>query len=188
MMKKLLITYAVKEEHFPISIPGYSITYLQTEIGKAKSAMKLTNAIVSDRPDLVLNIGTAGTLTHQVGDVFVCTKFVDRDYVAVKLPGVAYEIDTSELASKNELALELIKRAHKKGICSTGDTFVTEPSLFGEDVVDMESYAQAMVCTEFDVPFVSVKYVTDIIGQNSIAHWEDKLADARKGLAAWFNN
>lgn len=185
-MKKLLVTYAVKEEYFPISIPGYSISYLQTTIGKAKSAMKLTKAIMSDMPDLVLNIGTAGTLTHKVGDVFVCSKFIDRDYIAVKLPGVEYEIDTSKLASSNELALELLNRAHKKGICSTGDTFVTEPSLFGEDVVDMESYAQALVCTEFNIPFVSVKYVTDIIGQNSIAHWEEKLADARKGLAAWF--
>lgn len=31
-----------------------------------------------------------------------------------------------------------------------------------------------------------VKYVTDIIGQNSVKHWEDKLADARKGLGEFF--
>ena len=33
---------------------------------------------------------------------------------------------------------------------------------------------------------VAVKYVTDIIGQNSVKHWEDKLADARKGLGEFF--
>ena len=34
----------------------------------------------------------------------------------------------------------------------------------------------------------AVKYVTDIIGQNSVKHWEDKLADARKGLGAFFES
>jgi adenosylhomocysteine nucleosidase len=29
--------------------------------------------------------------------------------------------------------------------------------------------------------------VTDIIGQNSVKHWEDKLADARQGLSNYFN-
>ncbi len=46
----------------------------------------------------------------------------------------------------------------------------------------MEAYAQALVCRAKNTPFIAVKYVTDIIGQNSVKHWEDKLADARKGL------
>ena len=37
-----------------------------------------------------------------------------------------------------------------------------------------------------NVPFIAVKYVTDIIGQNSVKHREDKLADARKGLGEFF--
>ena len=53
--------------------------------------------------------------------------------------------------------------------------------------MDMEAYAQAFVCRELNVPFLSVKYVTDIIGQNSVQHWEDKLSDARLGLSAWFS-
>ena len=31
-----------------------------------------------------------------------------------------------------------------------------------------------------------LKYVTDIVGQNSVKHWEDKLADARRDLTAYF--
>ncbi|KAA3981204.1 nucleosidase, partial [Bacteroides ovatus] len=52
---------------------------------------------------------------------------------------------------------------------------------------DMEAYAQAFVCRSKEIPFISVKYVTDIIGQNSVKHWEDKLADARQGLSHYFN-
>jgi adenosylhomocysteine nucleosidase len=39
-----------------------------------------------------------------------------------------------------------------------------------------------------NIPFISVKYVTDKIGENSIKHWEDKLADAREGLNSFLNN
>ena len=52
----------------------------------------------------------------------------------------------------------------------------------------MEAYAQAWVCRTKNTPFIAVKYVTDIIGQNSVKHWEDKLADARKGLGAVFES
>lgn len=63
----------------------------------------------------------------------------------------------------------------------------TELTHVSGDVVDMEAYAQAFVCRSKEIPFISVKYVTDIIGQNSVKHWEDKLADARQGLSHYFN-
>ena len=71
-------------------------------------------------------------------------------------------------------------------VCNTGDTFLTELSDVKGDVVDMEAFAQAFVCRAKNVPFIAVKYVTDIIGQNSVKHWEDKLVDARKGLGEFF--
>lgn len=79
-----------------------------------------------------------------------------------------------------------MSKYEKLGICSTGNTFVTETASFRGDIVDMEAYAQAHVCGELNVPFLSVKYITDIIGENSGKHWEDKLAEARTGLATWF--
>ena len=51
----------------------------------------------------------------------------------------------------------------------------------------MEAYAQAFVCASKEIPFISVKFVSDVIGQNSVKHWEDKLADARTGLSHFFN-
>ena len=129
-MLKILITYAVQGEFVEIKWPDIEPYYVRTGIGKVKSAFHLAEAIRQVQPDLVLNIGSAGTVNHQVGDIFVCRKFVDRD---------------------------------------------------------MEAYAQAFVCRSKEIPFISVKYVTDIIGQNSVKHWEDKLADARQGLSHYFN-
>ncbi|NDW12559.1 nucleosidase [Bacteroides sp. 214] len=176
-MKTILITYAVREEFHPIAIEGFRIHYVLTGVGKAKSALRLTKAIIEHQPDAVINVGTAGTLSHRVGDIFVCTRFVDRDFQHTQLPGIEFELETE----KHELFAEFFSGC-QPGVCSTGDTFVTEASSFREDVVDMEAYAQALVCKEFERPFIAVKYVTDIIGQNSVKHWEDKLTDARKAL------
>ena len=93
-----------------------------------------------------------------------------------------YEIDSSALLAEKGYCMHWAG----EGICNTGDTFLTELLDVKGDVVDMEAFAQAFVCRAKNVPFIAVKYVTDIIGQNSVKHWEDKLADARKGLGEFF--
>ena len=148
---RILVTYAVQGEFTELKFPGLigeeevQVGYLRTGIGKVKSAFYLAEAISSAQPDLVVNVGTAGTVRHQVGDVLVCRHFIDRDMQRLAGFDMECEIDSSEL-------------------------------------LDMEAYAQALVCRAKNTPFIAVKYVTDIIGQNSVKHWEDKLADARKGL------
>jgi len=186
-MKIIYVTYAVKEEYIPLSAEGCDILHIQTGVGKTKSATALTKNICQKRPDLVLNIGTAGTLNHEVGDIFVSNSFVDRDYKVIRLPGIEYEIDGIKLLENTPYLKSWLTKYHKQGICSTGDTFVTEAGHLHEDFVDMEAYAQAYVCKEFNVPFISIKYITDIIGENSVEIWENKLAEACTGLSLWFN-
>lgn len=187
-MKKIVATFALKAEFTPFALPGYDIEYIFTGIGKAKAAMMLTKAILQEDPDLVINIGTSGTLNHQVGDIFVCNRFVDRDFLAVQLPGIEYEIGFEEALADTDIVKKWISTNANFGVCNTGDSFVTQAESIHGDVVDMEAFAQAMVCKEFNKPFLAVKYVTDLIGENSVKHWEDKLSDARKGLAHWFAN
>ena len=187
MMKKIFVTYAVKEEFIPLQVEGYEIVYIRTGVGKTKSTYFLTKHICESKPDLVLNIGTAGTLRHTIGDIFIANHFIDRDYEATQLPGIEYEINGVELLEGLPSLKERVTKYEKLGICSTGDTFVTEAASFKGDAVDMEAYAQAFVCKKLKIPFLSVKYITDIIGENSVKHWEDKLSEARTGLAAWFN-
>jgi len=112
----------------------------------------------------------------------VCRHFIDRDMQKLADMGLEYEIDSSALLAEKGYCMHWAG----EGICNTGDTFLTELSDVKGDVVDMEAFAQAFVCRAKNVPFIAVKYVTDIIGQNSVKHWEDKLADARKGLGEFF--
>jgi adenosylhomocysteine nucleosidase len=185
-LKTIFVTYAVSEEFTPLQIADCDIVYIQTGIGKTKSATILTKNICRRKPDLVLNIGTAGTVMHHIGDIFVVNRFIDRDFEATKLPGISFEIDGIKLLNNNALLQNWVSAQKKLGVCSTGDTFITEIADFQTDIVDMEAYAQAYVCQEFGVPFLSVKYVTDIIGKNSVAEWESKLKDAQVGLGQWF--
>ncbi|NDW18572.1 nucleosidase [Dysgonomonas sp. 216] len=185
-MKKVLIAYAVEQEFTPITLKGCKVEYVKTGIGKAKAAMNLTAAICNNRPDIVINKGTAGTLTHAVGNIFVCRRFIDRDFQAVQLPGIDFELNFREELDADGLTRSWLSSNGLTGTCNTGDSFVTEAELIEGDVVDMEAFALAIVCKKFNLPFIAVKYVTDIIGQNSVKHWEDKLTDARGGLAQWF--
>ena len=185
---RILVTYAVQGEFTELKFPGLigeeevQIGYLRTGVGKVKSAFYLTEAINHAQPDLVVNAGTAGTVSHRVGDIFVCRHFIDRDMQKLTDLGMEYEIDSAGLLVEKGYCLHW----QGEGICNTGDTFLTELLDVQGDVVDMEAYAQAMVCRAKKVPFISVKYVTDIIGQNSVKHWEDKLADARRGVGEFF--
>ena len=183
MEKRILISYAVAQELVELKWEGVECFYLKTGIGKVKSAFYLTHAIAGFQPDMVISIGTAGSIQHQVGDVFYCTQFIDRDLEKVKNLGISARVDSS---------LGLLEHAYtqswqNEGTCNTGDSFVTTEADLVGDVIDMEAFAQAWVCEQLDVPFVAIKYVTDIIGQNSVKQWEDKLADAREGLAHYIN-
>lgn len=186
---KILVTYAVQGEFTEVKFPGMRgdeevlVGYLRTGIGKVKSAFYLADAINRLTPDMVINMGTVGTFNHHVGDIFVCRRFVDRDMQKVKDLGVEYEVDTSALLEEKGYCRHW---QVAEGICNTGDSFLTDRIDVAGDVVDMEAYAQAWVCQTKGVPFVAVKYVTDVVGQNSVKHWEEKLADARLALKTFF--
>ena len=106
LMLKILVTYAVQGEFVEIKWPDVEPYYIRTGIGKVKSAFHLAEAIRQVQPDLVLNLGSAGTVNHQVGDIFVCRKFIDRDMQKMKEFGLECEIDSSAL-------LEVLKKIEK---------------------------------------------------------------------------
>ena len=184
LIMKILLVYAIPEEKVEINIPNAEVIYVETGIGKVNAAMRTMRAICEYHPDMVINFGTAGTINHKVGDIFVCNHFIDRDLRKVTLDGVVSEIEFGRDA------INRVFTGHQLmyGTCNTGDSFITQGADIEGDVIDMESYAEADVCREMGVPFVSVKYVTDVVGQNSSEEWYAKIADARKGLTEFFDN
>lgn len=194
LIMKILFVYAIPEEKIEINIPNAEVIYVETGMGKVNAAMKTMRAICEYHPDMVINYGSAGTLNHNIGDIIVCNRFIDRDLQKVTLDGVVSEItfDTETAPCRDAINRistwqQLMKRAKiVNGTCNTGDSFITSGADIEGDVIDMESYAMADVCREMGIPFVSVKYVTDVVGKNSVESWQEKLADARHGLTEFF--
>ena len=118
-MLKILVTYAVQGEFVEIKWPDVEPYYIRTGIGKVKSAFHLAEAIRQVQPDLVLNLGSAGTVNHQVGDIFVCRKFIDRDMQKLAGLGMECEIDSSALLETKGFC----KHWTEEGICNTGRWF-----------------------------------------------------------------
>jgi adenosylhomocysteine nucleosidase len=167
---------------------------IYTGVGKVNATMALTRRLTQGPlPELVLNLGSAGahqrpTGAHQrpTGAIVACTQFIEHDMDATALGfhwgqtpfEDAIEIDSPLPPEWQQLNLP-------EAVCHSGDRFVTEPHAFFEfDVVDMEGYALAKVCQAFNVPFVSLKFITDGADGQAATDWPEALAQASRGLAA----
>ena len=178
----ILVTHAIPEERVNISFPDCTIRYVETGIGKVNAVLNVNMAIQQSKPDLIMNVGTAGSSSHPVDKLVLCGRFLDRDMEKVKEFGVAYQYDFTEQLA----AISLLSHLDYAAVCNTGDSFVME-WIPHADVVDMEAFAIAALCQRERIPLMSVKYVTDQIGQNSPKHWQEKLADANMGLQNFFD-
>ena len=187
-MKKILVVNAIDLEQIPVHIPHAEVKMILSGIGKTNAAMNVMQAVLEFQPDYVLNIGSTGTLNHEVGDIIVSHHFVDRDLERMKLFGLEYNITTVCPQGLENLQSVLSgKETTGDFIVNTGDDFVTAGTELTGDAVDMEVFAEAMVCRKLNIPMLSIKYVTDVVGKNSVEAWEEKLADARVGLSAFLD-
>lgn len=187
---KVLLAIALEAEAFVWHPSSLDVVTVITGIGKACAATALTEAIMRHHPIAVINAGTAGTLDLAVGDIVACTHFYDRDLQSLDIAGVTWEQHTQRPVFNGRELDSIIsgRRSTEHFAVSTGDTFVTGAYSGRGDAVDMEAFAEAMVCRRFNLPFVAVKYVTDVIDRNSLKLWEDKLYDASVGLATYFQH
>lgn len=147
----------------------YKIIY--TGVGKVNACLHLTEAVLQEKPSLVINIGTAGTPTHKIGDVLICNEFIDGDLT---------EIDSvcKHIVSTLPESYERVFKPRYS--VTTKDTFSHYDDPITSDAADMESFALARVCDHYSLPFVAIKIITDIIGQTSLALWEEQLPRARE--------
>ena len=176
-MLNVLIVYAVSEEKVNVQMPNCIFHYCRTGVGKVSAAIAVEASIEKYQPEIVINIGTAGSVEYQVGSIHLCKKFIDRDMEKLQVYGVPFKEDfTDDLRF-----LPFFKDWNFDSVCNTGDSFLTSTDGNG-DIFDMESFAVAKVCRKHKVPFIGVKYVTDKIGENSVKHWEDKLSEAQSAL------
>ncbi len=169
----------VAVEHEAVALPA-SLPVLITGVGKVNAALQMSRALVdpSRRPDLVVNMGTAGALrdgmegTHEIGRV------------------QQHDLDSTVL---EELTGHRYGRPILLGdgpTLATGDVFVSDPGTrerlgAAADLVDMEGYAVAAACRMAGVPVRLVKHVSDTADEDARTTWKQSVHAASAELARW---
>lgn len=176
----ILVVAAMKEEAAEI-VARTDNEVLITGIGTVPAAIALTKRLArGPLPQRVVNVGTAGALRDVKPGVYDITAVVKHDHRALEVPGLTDFVYPRTFEVPAVTGLRTARLA-------TGDTFVNSSTLRGElardsDLVDMEGYSLAAVCSEFGVPLTLLKQVSDNADESSDISWPDSLAAAAAEL------
>lgn len=171
MSGTILVLAALRDELAIARAPdGVAVIY--TGVGKVNAASITTGAILAERPSLIVNYGTAGSVDRDVHGLREVARVIQRDMIAEPIaPRGVTPFSDEPLA---------LQSGHGDITCGTGDSFVTsvDPWLAanGVHVVDMELFAIAHVCQRHAVPWRAFKYVSDFADADAAAHWNENVA------------
>ena len=145
---------------------------IYTGVGKVNAAYLTTKYVLSMRPSLLLNFGSAGRIAPNVSGLVEVSSVIQRDMAAEPL---APRGRTPFSNAPHEL------HSNQSGVrCGTGDSFVTSHDdwLQGQsvDIVDMELFAIAAVCEREGVTWRSFKFISDDANNDSGEEWASALS------------
>lgn len=184
---KILTLFALKSETQGL-FENYEITY--TGVGKVNATYSLTKSIYEQKPDIVLNFGTAGSKKFNYGELVLCDKFIQRDMNAMVF-GYENFVTPAEDTPKiiqTESDKKIISLFENFGICGTGDSFETHITGSEEyNIVDMEAYCYAKICQKEKIPFICVKFISDGADNNAPAVWNESLVIGANKMFVMYN-
>lgn len=178
---------------------GQELILLKSGIGKVNAAMTTTILMQEFKPDLVINIGSAGGFGEEleVGAVVISDEVrhhdVDVTVFGYEL-GQVPQMPAAYIANKElvELAVaavnEIGEHQHAVGLIATGDSFMNDPQRVEQvklqfpemKAAEMEAAAVAQVCFQFDTAFVVIRALSDIAGKESSVSFDEFLPVAAK--------
>jgi adenosylhomocysteine nucleosidase len=165
MGKVILVSASPFERYNETEINGIPI--LAVGVGKVNAAQRMTQIILEEEPDVVVNFGSCGNLKdYKIGDVLKVGTVIN-DFETYGLTNEEREIVIDENAD-----VKLFTTDHFY------QPFENYSSWFNQninkcDLVDMEGFALAKVCKDFDIPFHSFKWVSD---DGNPDHWMENAA------------
>lgn len=178
-VKKLYDFSKVENTVAKATVCGLNILLIKSGIGKVHGALAAAKAIAKGA-DLVITTGLAGGIDNSLtqGDIVLADKVCYHD-VWCGAPNAKGQVQDMPLyyETPREL-LEQVKSSapqgyFRYGLTVTGDQFVTEPARLKEIktdfptalAVDMESAAIAQTCFLNDIPCVSLRIISDVVGK-----------------------
>lgn len=169
----ILFLVALEVELPSMDFPDLNIQY--TGVGKVNAAYHTMKGLQTYKPKVVINFGSAGAVKSKISGLVQVTKVVQRD---MDVRGLGFQLgETPFETGEDGFVLEDCSKIdnNENGLkvsCSTGDNFVSEVPEVLSDIVDMELYAIAKVCSREKTPLFSWKYISDKADDNSPKDWE----------------
>ena len=174
-------------------LAGNEVVLWQCGIGKVNAAVGTLRLIQEHHPDVILSTGLAGGIDKclSIMDVVVGSQAVYHDVWC----GMGNEYGQVQgLPARFDADARLLKVARatadgpyvKEGLLCTGDQFITDKealsvikSKFPEGLAcEMESAAIAHTCYMMQIPFMSIRVISDTPGNtdNHQMQWDEFLA------------
>lgn len=164
-------------------LEGKSVVLACCGIGKVNAAMYAAAMIVSFPITAIINPGVAGAIARalNIGDIVVANELVHHDmrseafgYAPGQVPGLdtlTFKADEALIAHAMDAYADILKSSGHKAYnapIATGDQFISEKAereyiwdTFGSYCVEMEGAAIAQVCYINNIPFLSVRCISD---------------------------
>jgi len=181
------------------SIEGVETVIVQSGIGKVNSSIACAILIEKYNPDLIINIGSAGGIGKEknIGDIVISNRVRYHDVDAtvigctrgqIPLHPEYYEADKN-LVNITETAVESAGLGrYFTGEILSGDTFVSSEKLtktlikdYPDTIaVEMEAGGLAQCCHILNKPFIIIRALSDIAGNNSGIEFNDFLHTAAR--------
>jgi adenosylhomocysteine nucleosidase len=180
--------------HRVLSIEGRGVLLVQCGIGLVNSATAAAVAISFTTPHVVISAGSAGGVGKdvRVGDVVVGSEYVYSGadarvfgYSLGQVPGMPAVYGSDAALLEAAVSLDPSHLRVLAGTMLSGDTFIDASTIDSiresfPDVLstDMESAALAHTCHLYDVPFLSVRGISDLCGPSAGADFLQHVDDA----------
>ena len=176
MPKFVAIVALPNEVPEPLWIFNEPIIY--SGVGKLNASISTVEAIDKFKPEFILNLGTVGSLNENLSGVIEISRVLQRDF------------DATPLSPKGQVPFDekpqILSSGKGQFCCGTGDTFVNskEDWLLENqiDVVDMELFAIAHACYSRNIPWRSLKFITDYVSVGSSDDWKKNLEYSGQAL------
>ncbi|AMO86134.1 5'-methylthioadenosine/S-adenosylhomocysteine nucleosidase [Solibacillus isronensis B3W22] len=178
---------------------GKEVVLLKSGIGKVNAAMSTTILLEKFNPKVVINTGSAGGFDAalKVGDIVISDEVRHHDvdvtafgYEIGQMAGMpaAYKSDENLMEVAKQAVKEVGEHNYSVGLICSGDVFMSNPERVEAvrkdfptmKAVEMEAAAVAQVCHQFNTPFVVIRALSDIAGQESSMSFDEFLPVAAK--------
>ncbi len=202
---KIVITAATKAEWMPASLsikPLYikegshmNVIFHESGVGMLATAVSLTRLVIAYQPDLIIQVGIAGTFDQQLklGKV-IC---VDKEALAdmgVEENNTWKDIFELNLEEKNDAPFKkgklpnpYLKKYNLLGLSEVDAVTINEISTnrdriqqiikkYEPTIESMEGAALHYVCREIGVPFIQIRSISNYVGDRNKNNWKIKEA------------